>query len=53
MSKLPGWKELATGGVILKAGSSAEKKTAGWRTHRPIRSDEKCIQCMRCWIPLT
>ncbi len=50
MKKLPGWKDLAIGGVILKAGSSAEKKTAGWRTYRPIRDNEKCIHCLRCWI---
>ena len=50
MSKLPGWKELATGGVVLKAGSSAEKKTAGWRTYRPIHDKTKCISCLRCWI---
>ena len=50
MSKLPTWKELAIGGVIPKAGSSIEKKTAGWRSNRPIRSNEKCIQCLRCWI---
>ena len=50
MSKLPTWKELAPGAVIPKAGSTAEKSTAGWRTNRPIWSNEKCIQCMRCWI---
>jgi pyruvate ferredoxin oxidoreductase delta subunit len=50
MSKLPTWKELAAGAVIPKAGSSIEKKTAGWRTNRPIWSNEKCIQCLRCWI---
>ena len=50
MSKLPTWKELATGGVITKAGSSIEKKTAGWRTFRPIHDDKKCIHCMCCWI---
>ena len=50
MSKLPTWKELATGGVIPKAGSSAEKLTAGWRTNRPVWHNEKCIQCLRCWI---
>jgi hypothetical protein len=36
MSKLPTWKELAIGGVIPKAGSSAEKLTAGWRSNRPV-----------------
>ena len=48
MSKLPAWRELATGAVIPKAGSSVEKKTAGWRTNRPIWHNEKCIQCLRC-----
>ncbi len=50
MSKLPGWKELAAGGVVNKPGSSADKITAGWRTYRPIKSDDKCIHCLRCWI---
>jgi len=50
MSKLPAWKELAPGAVIPKAGSSAEKHTAGWRSNRPIWHSEKCIQCLRCWI---
>ena len=36
--------------MIPKAGSSAEKKTAGWRTFRPICMTKKCIHCMRCWI---
>ena len=50
MSKLPAWNELAIGGVIPKAGSSFEKNVSGWRSNRPIWSNEKCIQCMRCWI---
>jgi len=50
MSKLLKWKELAPGGIIAKAGSSAEKSVAGWRTYRPIHSQEKCIHCLRCWV---
>ena len=50
MSKLPGWKALAIGGVIPKGGTSAEKDVSGWRTYRPIHDSEKCIHCMRCWI---
>ncbi len=50
MSKKPGYKQLAIGGAITRSGSSAEKDVSGWRTYRPIHSDEKCIHCMRCWI---
>jgi len=50
MSKLPGWKELAIGGVIPQGGTTAEKDVSGWRTYRPVRDDEKCIHCLRCWI---
>ena len=50
MSKLPNWRELATGGIVPKAGSSAEKDVSGWRTYRPIHDKTKCINCLRCWI---
>ncbi len=50
MSKLPGWKEMAIGGIVPKAGNSAEKNVSGWRTYRPIHDKAKCINCLRCWI---
>ena len=50
MSRLPGWRDLAIGGVIPEGGTSAKKSVAGWRASRPIHDDEKCIHCMRCWI---
>jgi 2-oxoacid:acceptor oxidoreductase delta subunit (pyruvate/2-ketoisovalerate family) len=50
MSKQPGWKELAIGGVIPEGGTSEQKDVSGWRTYRPLHSQEKCIHCMRCWI---
>lgn len=50
MSKLPTWKELAIGGIVPKAGNSAEKDVSGWRTYRPIHDKAKCINCLRCWI---
>ena len=50
MSKLPGWRELAGGAIVTKAGSSVEKNTAGWRTYRPLHHADKCIHCLRCWI---
>jgi len=50
MSKLPGWRELAEGGIVPKAGSSADKDVSGWRTYRPEHHSDKCIHCLRCWI---
>jgi 2-oxoacid:acceptor oxidoreductase delta subunit (pyruvate/2-ketoisovalerate family) len=48
--KDPGWKDLAIGGIIPKAGTSAEYKTGDWRTQRPIHDKEKCINCLICWV---
>jgi len=48
--KKKGWKELAIGGRIDEAGNAAEYETGSWRTFRPVRSEEKCSNCLRCWI---
>ncbi len=48
--KQPGWKDIPIGGVILEAGNAVEYETGSWRAMRPIRDEEKCIQCLRCWI---
>jgi 2-oxoacid:acceptor oxidoreductase delta subunit (pyruvate/2-ketoisovalerate family) len=48
--KKKGWKELAIGGRIEEAGNAAEYETGSWRTFRPVRSEEKCTHCLRCWI---
>jgi 2-oxoacid:acceptor oxidoreductase delta subunit (pyruvate/2-ketoisovalerate family) len=48
--KKKGWKELAVGGRIETAGNAAEYQTGSWRTFRPVRSEEKCTHCLRCWI---
>jgi len=50
MSQLKKWKEVPRGGLILKPGSAAEYETGTWRTFRPIHHEDKCIQCLRCWI---
>lgn len=50
MNSKPCWQELPIGGAVLKAGSTAAKSVAGWRTYRPIYDGEKCIHCLRCWI---
>ena len=49
-NKQPGWKEIPRGGMILEAGNAIEYETGSWRSMRPIRDDDKCINCLRCWI---
>ena len=50
MSKLKGWKDVPRGGMIIEAGSAEEYETGSWRTFRPLWHEDKCIQCLRCWI---
>ncbi len=45
-----GWKEIPYGGVIDKAGNAEDYHTGGWRTFRPVRDKDACIDCMMCWI---
>ena len=48
--KEKGWKDIPIGGCILEPGSAEKYKTGSWRTFRPLWDEEKCIQCLRCWI---
>ncbi|MBU0671791.1 MAG: 4Fe-4S binding protein [Candidatus Margulisbacteria bacterium] len=45
----PGWKSLPQGDV-LGAGTAAQFKTGDWRSEKPIFYEDKCIQCLICWI---
>jgi pyruvate ferredoxin oxidoreductase delta subunit len=38
------------GAVIEQPGSTTKTKTGGWRTLKPVWHQEKCIQCMLCWL---
>ena len=49
-TKEPTWQELPIGGVMPKAGSAEDYKTGDWRTQRPIWHEEKCVQCLTCWM---
>jgi len=49
-AKDAGWKDMAPGGIIPQAGNAEEYHTGGWRTFRPVRDDDKCINCLQCWI---
>ncbi len=45
-----GWKELPEGCIIDKPATSLDFKTGDWRTMKPIWHEDKCIQCLLCWI---
>ena len=47
--KKPGWKELPSGD-LLEAGTAKKFETGDWRSIRPVKDDEKCIDCLNCWI---
>lgn len=44
------WKEIPIGGLILEAGNAETYKTGDWRSMRPIVDQDKCINCLNCWI---
>ena len=50
MSKLMSWREMPIGGVIFGSGTSRQYETGGWRTYKPVHDEEKCIDCLLCWI---
>ena len=52
ISKIDSWthKEFPPGAVIPESGNSNDYVTGGWRSDRPWRDDEKCTQCLLCWI---
>ncbi len=47
---MKGWREIPEGGLILEAGNAIQYKTGSWRSQRPIRNEEKCTNCLICWI---
>ncbi len=50
MSKGTGWKDIPIGGLIVEAGNAVEYKTGTWRAFRPIVDQEKCTNCLLCWV---
>ncbi len=44
------WEEHPLGGIIPKAGNASTYPTGGWRSQRPIRDEEKCNDCLLCFI---
>ncbi len=44
------WRDVPMGGGILEPGTSVEYKTGSWRSMRAIWHEDKCTQCMNCWL---
>ncbi|MDR2672834.1 MAG: 4Fe-4S binding protein [Coriobacteriales bacterium] len=42
--------DFTLGGVVTDAGNSILYKTGGWRSLRPVWDEEKCTNCMLCWV---
>ena len=50
VKELLSWKELPIGGIVDEGGTSSQYRTGDWRSQRPIWDENKCIQCLQCWI---
>ena len=48
--KEKGWKEIPEGGLILEAGNATKYNTGSWRAFCPVRDEEKCVNCLTCWV---
>ena len=48
--KEKGWKEIPEGGLILEGGNASKYNTGSWRAFCPVRDEEKCTDCLICWI---
>ena len=42
--------DLVVGGRIVTPGNSEQFFTGDWRTYVPVVDQDKCIDCMTCWI---
>ena len=38
------------GACIPTGGNSDDYVTGGWRSQRPFRDEDKCTQCLLCWV---
>jgi pyruvate ferredoxin oxidoreductase delta subunit len=44
------WKKHPLGGIINDPGNSRKFETGGWRAFRPVRDENKCTQCLICFV---
>jgi pyruvate ferredoxin oxidoreductase delta subunit len=45
-----GWKDIPIGGMIVEAGNAVRYRTGEWRAFKPVVDQDKCINCLQCWI---
>jgi pyruvate ferredoxin oxidoreductase delta subunit len=50
MRKLLSWQEVLPGAIIQEPGNATEYETGSWRTYQPIFHEDRCTQCLLCWI---
>ncbi len=50
MAQGTGWKDIPIGGMIIEAGNAVRYQTGEWRSFRPVVDQEKCTNCLTCWI---
>ena len=52
ISGMDSWRadDFPRGAAIPDSGNSRDYVTGGWRSQRPVRDDDKCTQCLFCWI---
>jgi len=43
------WKEIEIASIV-EGGTSTQFKTGDWRSAKPIWNEEKCKQCLICWL---
>ena len=48
--KLPTWKEMLPGIVVVEPGNADEYRTGDWKSQRPVFEYEKCNKCGLCYI---
>jgi len=51
-TKMDEWRthDFPLGAAIPEAGNSQYYVTGGWRSERPVWTEEKCTQCLLCFI---
>ncbi len=50
VEKLPTWKEILPGCVIIEPGNAKQYRTGDWRSASPVYDYEKCNKCGLCFI---
>ena len=43
------WKDLEQAAVV-KGGTSSAYLVSGWRVKKPVIKEDKCTNCLICWI---